>query len=62
MRDDGHGVAPRHASGFGTTLIDSWCRTLGGSWSLAPGKGEGAVLTAHLPAHAEARPLTRSDS
>ena len=57
VRDDGRGVDPRHASGFGTTLIDTWCRTLGGSWSLAAGDSEGAVLIAHLPMRDEARPL-----
>ena len=62
VRDDGHGVDPRHASGFGTTLIDTWCRTLGGSWSLMPGREKGAVLTARLPARDGARPLTRRPS
>lgn len=49
VTDDGHGVDPQHASGFGTTIIDTWCRTLGGTWQLAPAVGGGAELTAHLP-------------
>ena len=49
VQDDGHGVDPRHAPGFGTTLIDTWCRTLGGTWSLTRGATGGAVLTARLP-------------
>lgn len=50
VTNDGRRVTPQHTSGFGTTLIDTWCRTLGGSWNLRPGASEGAVLTAHLPA------------
>ena len=57
VSNDGKRVSPQHASGFGTTLIDTWCRTLGGSWTLAPGRSEGAVLTAHLPAREASRPL-----
>ena len=49
VTDDGRGVDPRHASGFGTTLIDTWCRTLGGSWRLSPGTAGGTALTATLP-------------
>jgi len=49
VRDDGLGVDPRHASGFGTTLIDTWCRTLGGSWNLRPGTPAGTTLSASLP-------------
>ena len=49
VTDDGRGLDPRHASGFGTTLIDTWCRTLGGTWSLAPVRGGGTELTARLP-------------
>jgi len=49
VRDDGQGLDPGYSSGFGTTLIDTWCRTLGGSWSLAPGSDGGGVLTATLP-------------
>ena len=49
VQDDGGGVNPRHVSGFGTTLIDTWCRTLGGSWTLTPGPAGGAVMAARLP-------------
>ena len=49
VRDNGRGVAPQHSSGFGTTLVDTWCRTLGGSWQLSAAEGTGAVLTASLP-------------
>ena len=49
VRDDGRGVDAEHASGFGTTLIDTWCRTLGGSWRLTGPPAGGAELTALLP-------------
>ena len=47
--DDGRGVDPHHTSGFGTTLIDTWCRTLGGSWQLHTRAGGDTELTARLP-------------
>ena len=49
VRDNGRGLAPEHSSGFGTTLIDTWCRTLGGSWDLQPGVGRGSTLSARIP-------------
>ena len=49
VRDNGRGVVPKHSSGFGTTLIDTWCRTLGGSWRLTPMPGGGAALSSTLP-------------
>ena len=49
VRDNGRGVVPQHSSGFGTTLIDTWCRTLGGSWELRPSAAGGALLSASLP-------------
>ena len=49
VTDDGRGVGPGHVSGFGTTLIDTWCRTLGGTWQLRPKAGGGTELTARLP-------------
>ena len=49
VRDNGLGVSPKHTSGFGTTLIDTWCRTLGGSWNLQPVPGRGTILAASLP-------------
>ena len=49
VTDDGHGIAPGRVSGFGTTLVDTWCRTLGGTWQLRPAAGGGTELTARLP-------------
>jgi signal transduction histidine kinase len=49
VRDDGRGLAAEHASGFGTTLIDTWSRTLKGSWSLTGSPTGGAILAATLP-------------
>ncbi len=59
VRDDGRGLDPAYVSGFGTTLVDTWCRALGGTWSLTPGSGGGATLTAVLPVRAEAGPSPR---
>ena len=49
VRDNGRGVVTQHSSGFGTTLIDTWCRTLSGSWRLQPQTAGGTLLTARLP-------------
>ena len=49
VRDNGRGLAATPTSGFGTTLIDTWCRTLGGSWRLGAAPGGGTVLEATLP-------------
>jgi signal transduction histidine kinase len=49
VRDNGRGVSPQHSPGFGTTLIDTWCRTLDGSWSLQPRPEGGSALQARLP-------------
>ena len=49
VEDDGRGVDAQHTSGFGTTLIDTWCRTLGGIWHLTPRPRGGTLLTARLP-------------
>ena len=49
VTDDGRGIDSTHATGFGTTLIDTWCRTLGGTWQLQPGARGGATLTARIP-------------
>lgn len=49
VQDDGRGMDPQHVPGFGTTLIDTWCRTLGGSWQLTPIPQGGTLLTARLP-------------
>ena len=47
--DDGAGSSPRARSGFGTTLIDTWCRILGGSWSRGPAERGGTELRVTLP-------------
>ena len=49
VTDDGRGLDQEHTTGFGTTLIDTWCRTLGGSWELHPGARGGTVLTTRIP-------------
>ena len=49
VRDNGRGLVPKHSSGFGTTLIDTWCRTLGGAWHLQPSTTRGTQLSATLP-------------
>jgi signal transduction histidine kinase len=51
VRDDGAGLDAGHRSGFGMTLVDTWCRTLGGDWELRDADGVGTVLIAHLPVH-----------
>jgi len=33
IADDGEGLAAEVKPGFGSTLIDTWCRALGGTWS-----------------------------
>jgi signal transduction histidine kinase len=33
ITDDGEGLAAEVRPGFGSTLIDTWCRVLGGAWS-----------------------------
>lgn len=55
VRDDGRGLGASRTPGFGTMLVDTWCRSLGGTWRLQPGSGHGAVLTATLPATEERR-------
>lgn len=47
--DNGRGFDGTPAPGFGTMLVDTWCRTLGGTWQLRPAAGGGAELTARLP-------------
>jgi signal transduction histidine kinase len=49
IADDGRGVAGSSKPGFGTMLVDTWCRGLGGSWELTPGASGGTLLTARLP-------------
>lgn len=55
--DDGRGLAGDPKAGFGTTLVDTWCRSLGGSWSLRSLRGGGAELAARIPSHDQPRPL-----
>ncbi len=49
ITDDGHGVPANAAAGFGTTLIDTWCRTLGGTWTRRPRPEGGTVVTLRIP-------------
>lgn len=36
--------------GLGTSIINTWCSALGGTWELARGVRSGAVLSARIPA------------
>lgn len=47
--DDGAGMPSKARSGFGTTLIDTWCRILGGSWSRVAAHAGGTELRVALP-------------
>ena len=49
VRDNGIGLPPNRRPGLGTTIINTWVRATGGSWSLedAP-SGSGSLLTAHV--------------
>ena len=49
VTDNGTGDAQTdNARGFGSAVLDSWCRVLGGSWSLEYPPGGGARLMATL--------------
>jgi signal transduction histidine kinase len=49
VRDNGTGVAQSdNARGFGSAVLDSWCRELAGSWALDYPPGGGARLMATL--------------
>jgi len=48
VTDDGAGMPDNPGSGFGTTLIDTWCRVLCASWSRSPGR-PGMTVTVRLP-------------
>lgn len=48
LTDNGRGVQGG-AAGFGSAIIDSWCRVLGGTWELADRDGAGSLLSARLP-------------
>lgn len=47
--DDGAGMPTRVTQGFGTTLIDTWCRILGGTWTRSAAEGGGTQLRVLLP-------------
>ena len=48
--DNGGGLPPAGLTpGFGSTIIDSWCRVLEGTWALVSVQGGGARLTAQIP-------------
>ena len=46
--DDGAGLETGNTSGFGTTLIDTWCRVLGATWSRSS-RAEGVVVELEIP-------------
>ena len=48
VTDDGIGLPHDVTSGFGTTLIDTWCRVLGAQWSRRTG-GKGTVVELRIP-------------
>lgn len=52
VSDDGSGLVPGAATGFGTTLIDTWCRVLGATWARqARPRGVGVVITIPRSSH-----------
>lgn len=48
VSDDGVGLSRDVTSGFGTTLIDTWCRVLGAQWTRRPG-ATGTVVELRIP-------------
>ena len=48
VTDDGIGLSHSATSGFGTTLIDTWCRVLGAQWRRVPGS-PGTVVELRVP-------------
>lgn len=48
VSDDGCGLPEHPTKGFGSTLIDTWCRVLGATWSRGPGP-VGTMVTVRLP-------------
>lgn len=48
VTDDGIGLSHGATSGFGTTLIDTWCRVLGAQWRRVPGS-PGTVVELRIP-------------
>ncbi len=50
VMDNGRLVSSGEAiAGFGSAIIESWCRVLGGTWELEYASGEGARLSARFP-------------
>ena len=50
VNDDGRGLPDAtKPPGFGSTLMTAWSDSLGGTWSIRPGRTSGALLTAELP-------------
>lgn len=49
ITDDGHGVREGASAGFGTTVIDTWCRTLRGTWTRAARPEGGTIVIARIP-------------
>jgi hypothetical protein len=50
VADNGRLVSSGEAvAGFGSAIIESWCRVLGGTWELEYASGEGARLSARFP-------------
>ena len=48
VSDDGVGLSRDVTSGFGTTLIDTWCRVLGAQWNRRPG-ATGTLVELRIP-------------
>ena len=48
VSDDGSGLPEQPTKGFGSTLIDTWCRVLGATWSRGHGP-VGTMVTVRLP-------------
>lgn len=48
--DDGAGLPADVTPGFGSTLIDTWCRVLGATWTLnSPARGSGVRVAVTIP-------------
>lgn len=57
LEDNGRGLpAAGITPGFGSTIIDSWCRVFAGSWELVTAHGGGARLTVRLALESESTP------
>ena len=49
VEDDGKPKTGTMAPGFGSAILDAWCRVLDGDWQLEMKDGGGAVFTATFP-------------